>query len=284
MKEIAAVSQAEFGHDPDTSCFIALAGKMRRDILDLVYRTRSPHIGSSFSIVEILVSLYFEFLSVSPVNPEKADRDRFILSKGHACPALYAVLRERGFLTEHDLDRFACAHGLLEQHPNRDLSRGIEVSTGSVGHGLSIAAGMALAARNDKKDYRVVALMGDGELNEGSVWEAAMFASHHRLDNLIAIIDYNHMQALGFTRDIVNLDPLGARWSSFGWSAEEIDGHDFGDLFCALEKIPLEKGKPSAIIAHTIKGKGVTFMENALLWHYRCPDDDEYRRALQELT
>ncbi len=263
--------------------FHLLSSRIRQSILNLSHRTKSPHIGSSFSSVEILASLYFKILAISPTDPSNSNRDRFILSKGHACPALYAVLAERGFMSKEDLNGFAVNGGTLEQHPNMDNEKGIEVSTGSLGHGLSIGAGMALAAKRDRQDYRVYVLLGDGELNEGSVWEAAMFASSHHLDNLVAIVDYNKIQALGYTEDIISLEPLTQRWSSFGWATAEIDGHDFGQTFETFDRVPFSAGKPNIIIAHTIKGKGVFFMEDELLWHYRAPDDEEYERALREL-
>ena len=272
---------------PDTSekdrleAFILLSKKIRKSILNLIYNTKSPHIGPSFSVVEILVSLYFKTLRVFPENPFNPDRDRFILSKGHACPALYAVLAERSFIGEDDLEGFAVNNGILEQHPNIDLNKGIEVSTGSLGHGLSIGTGMALAGKVDKKQYRVYVLLSDGELNEGSVWEAIMFAGHHKLSNLIAFVDYNKIQALGCTRDIIDLEPLGEKWKSFGWNVQEIDGHNFEQIFTALNSLSLEK--PNVILLHTVKGKGVSFMENNLLWHYRAPDDKEYKLALKEL-
>jgi transketolase len=261
-----------------------LARKIRRCILDLVHRTKSPHIGSSFSCVEILIALYCELMHISPENPGHADRDRLILSKGHACPALYAVLAEKGLLSQADLRGFAADGGTLEQHPKRDVARGIEVSTGSLGHGLSIGIGMALAAEADAKPHMTYVLLGDGELNEGSVWEAAMFAAHHALDNLVAIVDYNQMQALGFSKDVIDLAPLSARWSSFGWVSREVDGHDVAQLCSTLKEVPFRKGSPSILIAHTVKGRGVSFMENQLLWHYRCPSDKEYRMALEELS
>ena len=264
--------------------YYLLSKKIRRSILDIIYKTKSPHIGSSFSSVEILVSLYFKVLTASPEDPFNPNRDRFILSKGHACPAFYAVLAERGFLSEEDLKGFAVNGGVLEQHPSRDVNKGIEVSTGSLGHGLSIGVGMALAGKRDKKNYRVYALLSDGELDEGSVWEAAMFASHHGLDNLVAIVDYNKIQALGYTKDIINLEPLSQRWSAFGWSVKEIDGHNFGQIFEVLASIPFSTGRPNIVIAHTVKGKGVFFMEDKVLWHYRAPDDEEYQDALKELS
>lgn len=263
---------------------VLLAKNVRQNILQLVHRTQSPHIGGSFSIVEILVSLYFQFLHVSPLDPENPERDRFILSKGHACPALYAVLAARGFLKPEDLQGFAVDGGTLEQHPRRDVQKGIEVSTGSLGHGLSIAAGMALAARHDGKKHRVIALVSDGELNEGSVWEAIMFAAHHRLDNLTAIVDLNKIQALGYTREIINLEPLSRKWVSFGWEVREINGHDLTEISRALGDLPFSPGKPSVIIAQTVKGKGVSFMEDQLLWHYRAPNAEEFQKALRELS
>ncbi len=264
--------------------YLSLSKQIRRKILDMIYETKSPHIGPSFSAVEILVTLYYKVLSIDPSNPTRFDRDRFILSKGHACPALYAVLGERGFLSDGEIERFAINDGLLEQHPTRNVKRGIEVSTGSLGHGLSIGAGMALAAKQDGHAGRVFVLLGDGELNEGAVWEAGMFAAHHRLHNLTAIVDYNKIQALGRIQDIIGLEPLTSKWTSFGWSAQEVDGHDYDSLFSACEGLPFSADRPSIIIAHTIKGKGVPFMEDKLLWHYRCPDELEYQQASRELS
>ena len=261
-----------------------IANEVRRDILNMVFRAKAPHIGSSFSIVEILVALYFRCLSTSPDRMQDKNRDIFILSKGHACPALYTTLAHRGFFSPGVLNRFGINGGTLELHPTRDVKAGIEVSTGSLGHGLSIGAGMALAAKYDISGRRVFTLLSDGELNEGSIWEAAMLASHHKLDNLIAIVDYNKIQALGKTQEVVNLEPLAVKWYSFGWEVEEIDGHNFRQIISTLEKTPFQQWKPSVIIAHTVKGKGVSFMENELLWHYRCPDELEYQRALQELS
>ena len=259
-----------------------LSNNVRRTVLDIIYKTKSPHIGSSFSIVEIMVALYFSSLNISPDNTLDPDRDKFILSKGHACVTLYAVLAKRGFLSKSDLEGFAIDGGILEQHPNMDLNRGIEVSTGSLGHGLSVGAGMALACKVDKKKMKACILLGDGELNEGSVWEAIMFAGHHKLNNLLAFVDHNKIQALGNTCDVLDLGNLSSKWSSFGWNVKEIDGHSFEQIFHALNT--LSDDKPNVIILHTIKGKGVSFMENQLLWHYRVPDDNEYQNALKELT
>ncbi|NOY39806.1 MAG: transketolase [Nitrospirae bacterium] len=258
-----------------------ISKSVRISVLNMIHKTGSPHIGPCFSIVEILVALYFKSLNTSPEAAVDPDRDRFILSKGHACPALYAVLSERGFMSREDLKGFAVNGGTLEQHPARDLSRGIEVSTGSLGHGLSVAAGMALAGRVDSKHYKVYVLLSDGELDEGSVWEAVMFAGHHKLANLTALVDYNRMQALGDTGDILGLEPLGEKWRAFGWHVQEIDGHDFRQIFDALSSLSTEK--PNVLILHTVKGKGVSFMENQVLWHYRSPDEEEYEEALKEL-
>jgi len=261
-----------------------IAREIRRETLNLVYRTRSAHVGSSLSIVEILVALYFKCMRISPKDPENENRDRLILSKGHGCPSLYATLAKRGFFGPEVLNGFAINGGILEQHPTCETKLGIEVSTGSLGHGLSIGVGMALAAKYDKSDNRIFVILSDGELDEGSVWEAMMLASHHKLDNLIAIVDYNKIQALGRTNEVVNLEPLAEKWRSFGWEAQEIDGHEFEPIVNALDRLPFQQGKPSVIIAHTVKGKGVSFMENKLLWHYKFLDEEEYNKALQELS
>lgn len=261
--------------------FKSLSRKIRERVLNLIYKTRSPHIGPSFSIVEILVALYFKQMNTSADHPLNPDRDRFILSKGHSCAALYAVLAEKGFMSKNDLDNFAVNGGILEQHPNIDLMKGIEVSTGSLGHGLPIGAGMALAGKVDNKQYKIYVLLSDGELNEGSVWEAIMFAGHHKLNNLVAFVDYNKIQALGCTKDIIDLEPLGEKWKCFGWNVQEVDGHSFEQIFDAVSQLSHEK--PNIIILHTLKGKGVSFMENQLLWHYRAPDENEYALALKEI-
>jgi transketolase len=261
-----------------------IAKRARKEILNMIYRTKSPHIGSSFSIIEILVALYFKILSISPDNPEAENRDRFILSKGHGCPALYAILSLRGFINQNILNKFAVNGGALGHHPIRDTKQGIEISTGSLGHGLSIGAGMAIAAKYDKSSYKIFVLLSDGEMNEGDVWETIMFASHHKLDNLVSVIDYNKIQALGRTNEVINLNPFAQKWNAFGWEVREIDGHNFEEIINTFENIPYGKGKPIVIIAHTLKGKGISFMENKLLWHYRCPSKEEYVKALQELS
>jgi len=260
-----------------------ICGNVRKEILDLCYRSGSGHIGSSFSIVEILVVLYFHAMRGIGADKKPGSKDRLVLSKGHGCPALYSVLHQRGILSTGILDGFAKDGGTLEQHPSRNPALGIDVSTGSLGHGLSIAAGMALGNRLDGPGDRVFAVLSDGELNEGSTWEAIMFAAQHRLDNLVCIVDSNKMQALGRTQEIINLEPLSSRWSCFGWSVAEIDGHSTDELTGTLARIPFNPGKPTCIIANTIKGKGICFMENDLLWHYRCPDREEFDKANREL-
>lgn len=260
----------------------AIARRLRRTVLKMVYDTKSPHIGSAFSCVEALVALFNGVMNVSPGATSDPDRDRFIMSKGHACAALYAVLAEFGFCTDDDICGFAIDDGVFEEHPSIDRGRGIEVSTGSLGHGLSIGTGMALAGKIDGRTYRVFVLLSDGELNEGSVWEAVMFAAHHKLSNLVALVDANGMQALGHTRDIIDLDPIVDKWTAFGWNAHEVDGHDFVQIGDALGD--LSPDRPNAIVLKTVKGKGVSFMEDNLLWHYRAPDEREYELALEELS
>lgn len=259
----------------------AVAKRIRRTVLKMVHDTKSPHIGSAFSCVEALVVLFNGVMNVSPGDTSNPDRDRFIMSKGHACAALYATLAEFDFCTDEDICAFAVDDGVFEEHPSIDQARGIEVSTGSLGHGLSIGAGMALAGSIDGKKYRVFVLLSDGELNEGSVWEAVMFASHHRLSNLVALIDVNGMQALGHTRDVIDLEPVADKWRAFGWHTQEVDGHDLIEIGRALSS--LDPLRPNAIVLKTVKGKGVSFMEDNILWHYRAPDDREYEQALEEL-
>lgn len=247
----------------------------------MTFDSQISHIGSALSCVDILTVLYFKILSINPKNSLAENRDRFILSKGHAVSALYATLAQRGFFPEDILDSYCINGGKLPGHSTMNCVPGVEVSTGSLGHGLAIGAGMALAGKRENKKYRVFVLMSDGECDEGSVWETAMFASHHRLDNLIAIVDYNKFQGLGRTNDVLNLEPLKDKWISFGWQAQEIDGHNFNEIEKSLS---IKRNKPSVIIAHTIKGKGISFMENKLEWHYKSPNKEEYNLALKELN
>lgn len=260
-----------------------LARRIRSRVLHMTHRARSSHIGSCFSIVDILTVLYSGILRFQSNNPQWPERDRFVLSKGHACAALYAILAESGFFPPEWLDSFYLDGSRLAGHVTHTGVPGVEASTGALGHGLSIACGMALAAKRDQSSIRVFALLSDGECDEGSTWEAALFAAHHGLDNLITIVDYNKIQSLGSVAEVLKLDPLGDKWRAFGWSAKEINGHDFVEIGEAFSGLPLQPGKPTCIVAHTVKGKGVSFMENRLLWHYRSPNEEELRMALAEI-
>jgi len=261
-----------------------IAREIRKKILKMIFDSQASHIGSALSCVDILTVLYFKILNINPQSPLAENRDRFILSKGHAASALYATLAQRGFFPEEILDSYCLNGGKLPGHSTKGCVPGVEVSTGSLGHGLSMGAGMAIAAKHDNKNYKIFVLLSDGECDEGSVWETAMFASHHKLDNLIGIIDYNKFQAFGKTNDILNLEPLKEKWLSFGWQAQETDGHNFSQIEKTLNNVPFEKGKPSLIIAHTVKGKGISFMENKVEWHYKSPNKEQYNLALKELN
>lgn len=239
--------------------------------------------GSSLSMVELLVVLYRDVLRVRASEPAWEERDRFILSKGHACAALYAVLAECGFFPLEWLDTFYQNGARLAGHATHGKVPGVELSTGSLGHGLPVAAGMALAAKRDGRGHRVFAMLSDGECDEGSTWEAALFAPQHRLDNLVAIVDYNKVQSLGTVKEVLDLEPLAAKWRDFGWAVREVDGHDVAAVRGALAGVPFAPGRPSCLVAHTIKGKGVSFMEGKLLWHYRSPQGAEYEAAMAEL-
>jgi transketolase len=234
-------------------------------------------------MADLLAALYGGVLRVDPARPDWPDRDRFVLSKGHGCAGLYAALAERGFFPASRLDDFYRNGSHLAGHVTHTGVPGVDVSTGALGHGLAIACGMALAGKRDGKPYRVFALLSDGECDEGSTWEAALFAPQHRLDNLVAIVDYNKIQSLGHVKDVIDLEPLAAKWQAFGWAAREIDGHRFDEIESALTSLPIAPGRPSCIVAHTVKGKGVSFMEDQLLWHYRSPAGEELERALAEL-
>lgn len=261
----------------------ALAKKVRLHALHMIHRAKSSHLGSAYSMADLLAVLYGRILRIDPEKPDAADRDRFILSKGHACAALYAVLAERGFFPKEWLQGFYQDGARLAGHATHVGVPGVEVSTGSLGHGLPIACGMALAGKRDRQSHRVFTLISDGECDEGSTWEAVLFAPHHQLDNLIAIVDYNQIQSLGTVKEVLNLEPFAAKWKAFGWAVREIDGHDCAQIERVLSNLPVEPGKPTCVVAHTVKGKGVSFMENKLLWHYRAPDGDEMARALAEL-
>ncbi len=259
------------------------ARRLRCRTLRMIQQAGSAHIGSNYSMIEILVVLYGGLLHVDPGRPKWAERDRFILSKGHACAALYAVLAERGFFPLEWLDTFYQNGSRLAGHVTHNRIPGVEVSTGSLGHGLSIGSGMALAAKQDEKKHRIFVLLSDGECDEGSTWESVMFAAHRNLDNLIAIVDYNRIQSLGSVEEVLRLEPFADKFRSFGWSVREINGHDLREIVASLTAVPFEAGRPSCVIAHTVKGKGVSFMENRLLWHYRSPQGEEFSAALAEL-
>jgi len=260
-----------------------IATEIRKKIVRMHAKSGSSHIGSALSVVDILTVLYFDILKINLKNPWVENRDRFILSKGHAASALYATLSQQGFFPEEILDEYCIDGGRLPGHSTMHCVLGVEVSTGSLGHGLPMSVGIAVAAKHDGYKYRVFVLLSDGECDEGSVWEAAMFAAHHKLDNLIVIIDRNELQAFGRTEEVVNLEPLGDKWAAFGWVVKEIDGHNFLEIEDALCRVPFKKNRPSIIIAHTIKGKGVSFMENQLAWHYKSPNKEQLEIALKEL-
>jgi transketolase len=253
---------------------------LRRDVVRMLRAARRGHVGSAFSCIDILRVLYDDVLRFDAANPKWPDRDRCILSKGHGCLALYAVLADKGFFDEKHLDSFCAADGILGGHPDANKVPGVEASTGALGHGLSIGLGMALHLRLVKSDSRVFVILGDGECNEGSVWEAAMCAGKHRLANLTAIVDYNKHQAYGSTREVQDLEPFTDKWRAFGFAVTEVDGHDIAALRTLFRSLPLDPGKPTAIIAHTVKGKGVPFAENNMAWHHKNKVTDTEIQAL----
>lgn len=248
----------------------------------MIYTAGSGHAGGSLSSVDILVSLYFHAMRYDPTNPAAPSRDRFILSKGHSVEGFYAVLARAGFFPESKLAEYGHFGGMLYGHPTLKVP-GVEIPSGSLGHGLSVGVGMALAAKRDGLPYRAFVLMGDGEQAEGSVWEAAMAAANYKLDNLVAIIDNNKLQISGPVERVMNSAPLRAKYESFGWEVREVDGHDLSELCEAFDAAPWRAGKPNMILAHTVKGKGFSFMENNAAWHHKTPSKDEYRMAMEEL-
>lgn len=258
----------------------ALSKKIRIHVLKMMTYAQSSHIGSAYSIVEILVVLYLNVLNINPENPKKHDRDKFILSKAHGSTALYALLAEMNFFPLEYLQKYYIDDGLLPGHLDKELVPGVEFSLGSLGHGLSVGVGMAISNRQTGNAGRIFVLLSDGECNEGSVWEAIMLASHLKLKNLIAIIDYNKIQSFGRTNEVINQEPLVDRWRVFGWEVIEVDGHDHQEL---LKVFKTTQNGPKVIIAHTIKGKGVSFMEDTLDWHYKSPNKEQYDIALKEL-
>ena len=256
--------------------------KIRRNLWRAFYAAGSGHVGGSSSAADILAALYFHFLKVRPNEPDWPERDRFVLSKGHANGALAAVLAQAGFIPESYLDEFYGYQTLMGMHPDIKLA-GVEMSTGGLGHGLSIGVGMALAARLKKSVSRTLVMIGDGELQEGSNWEAAMAASHLGLSSLTAILDYNKIQQSGHVHEVLGVEPVADKWCAFGWTVREIDGHNMAEIVAALEALPYANGAPSIVIAHTVKGKGVSFAEDTHLWHQNSIDYEVYQKALAEL-
>ena len=259
------------------------ANRVRIGILDGVFNAGCGHPGGSLSIAELLTYLYFKEMKVDPANPKWEDRDRFVLSKGHTAPALYATLAERGFFPVEELKTLRRIDSRLQGHPDMKGIPGVDMSTGSLGLGISAACGMALAGKTAGKDYRVYTILGDGESEEGQVWEAAMFASHYRLDNLVAIVDWNGLQIDGTIEEVMNPTPHNLKFAAFGWNVISIDAHDFDQIEAAFTAARGVKGKPTAVIAKSIKGKGVSYMENAVQWHGAAPKEDLYRVGLADL-
>ena len=260
------------------------ANSIRFGIIEAVYNAACGHPGGSLSIADVLTYLYFEEMNVRPEEPKWEDRDRFVLSKGHTAPALYATLAERGFFEKEELKSLRKTHSRLQGHPDMKGVPGVDMSTGSLGLGISAACGMALSAKVNGKDYRVYTIVGDGESEEGQVWEAAMFASHYKLDNLVCIIDWNGLQIDGPIAEVMDPTPHDKKFEAFGWHVISVDAHDFVALDAAFDEARTVKGKPTAIVAKSVKGKGVSYMENSCEWHGQAPKEDLYRVAIADLT
>lgn len=261
-----------------------LGRRIRIHAVQMTNRGRSSHVGSALGMADILAALYGGVLKFNPREPRWPGRDRVILSKGHAGAGMYAALAESGFFDESVLESHCADGSVLSGHVSHKGVPGVEFSTGSLGHGLGVAAGMALAGKLERDSFRVFCLMSDGECDEGSVWEAILFAAHHGLGNLVAVIDYNKIQSLSSVADTLGLEPFADKWRAFGWRVEEVDGHCAEELCAALDISPQPGDRPTVVIAHTTKGKGVSFMENSVLWHYRTPQGDEYEAAIRELS
>ncbi len=261
----------------------SVANQIRQDIVVMVNAAGSGHPGGSLSASEILTALYFGEMNIDPKEPKLESRDRFVLSKGHAAPVVYAALARRGYFDTSELINLRKLGHMLQGHPNMEYVPGIDMSTGSLGQGISAASGMALAAKVDNTDVRTYTLLGDGELNEGLVWEAMMFAAHYKLDNLLAVVDYNGLQIDGANEDVMGIAPLDKKFESFGWHVITIDGHNFEEIFAAFETAKTIKGKPTVVIAKTVKGKGVSFMENQASWHGTAPSAEQLEKAIEEL-
>ncbi len=260
-----------------------IANKVRKNALKAVFTPQSGHPGGSLSIADVLTYLYFEVMNIDPKNPKNPDRDRFVLSKGHTAPALYSVLAQRGFFPEADIETFRKTGSYLQGHPDMKGVPGVDMSTGSLGQGISAAGGMALSARLDNKDYRVYTILGDGELEEGQVWEQAMFAAHYKLDNLTAFVDFNGLQIDGDVREVMNPTPIDKKFEAFGWNVICCDAHNYDELENAVNIAKATKDKPTAIIMTSVKGKNVSFMENNAAWHGAAPNEEQYKQAISEL-
>lgn len=259
------------------------ANKIRQLVLEMIVKAMGSHISPSLSMVELILVLYEKFLKHEPKNPKDPKRDRFLLSKGHGCASLYVLLAQRGYFPLDELDRYEQPGAILGGHPEMQKVPGIEVSAGSLGHGLPMAVGMALAAKKDNLPHRIYCLVGDGECNEGTIWEAANCAAHFGLDNLAVIVDKNNMQISGFTKDILHPQDFAGKWRAFGFGVREVDGHNLEEIFSAYQDLPFEPGKPSVVIGTTVKGKGVSFMENVSMWHSALPNPEELATAHQDL-
>jgi transketolase len=260
-----------------------IAKNVRVNIIEEVAAAKTGHPGGSLSVADILTVLYFEKMNINPEDPKMEDRDRLILSKGHVAPALYSVLAERGYFPKEELVKLRKFGCMLQGHPDMKLTLGVDMSSGSLGQGLSVANGMAIAAKYDKKDYKIYVILGDGEVQEGQIWEAAMSSSHYKLDNVIAILDYNGLQIDGAVEQVMNINPIDEKFSAFGWHVIKIDGHDLEAIGAAVDESKTVKGKPTVIIAKTVKGKGVSFMENRAEWHGSAPNEDQRKAAIEEL-
>ncbi|MBQ6632333.1 MAG: transketolase [Romboutsia sp.] len=260
-----------------------IARNIRKDIVSMIHTSKSGHPGGSLSAVEILTALYFDEMNIDPNNCKMEDRDRFILSKGHAAPVLYATLAHKGYFDKEELKGLRKINRMLQGHPDMKGTPGVEMSTGSLGQGFSVACGMAMASKLDNAPWRVYALLGDGEVQEGIVWEAAMSAAHYKLDNMVAFLDYNGLQIDGKTEDVMDIGPIVDKFKAFGWNVIEIDGHDFDQIFAALDMAKETVEKPTMIVAKTVKGRGISFMENQASWHGTAPSDKDLEQALIEL-
>ena len=272
----------KFFTDEDVRSLEKKANEIRQAIISMINKAKAGHPGGALSAADIVTALYFHEMNVDPQNPSWEDRDRFILSKGHACPVLYAALAEKGYFESAHLDTLRKYGSILQGHPDMRKTPGVDMTSGSLGNGLSAGVGMALAAKWKRKEYRVYVMLGDGESQEGMVWEAAMSAAKFKLDNLVAIVDYNGLQINGWVNDIMRLEPLADKWKSFGWSVIEINGNEMKQVLHALQKARKLRG-PVVIIANTVKGKGVSFMENEAEWHGKAPNEEQTARAIDEL-